>query len=358
MLSHGKTLVLIASLSLLSSCASERRRDIEHMSAEIARPVRLSDVADGRARFRGIFCELTAAHGPSFPDDRPCDQALVRLADEPDADQRPVSIGAAKIPLHFVFVTGIFGECVSHLGSPFSDAYDHLKTLGYTAQPLVVSGRSSSEANAVLIDQRLNEVLATLGDNVVLVGYSKGIADILVALQKYPLAPWRARVRAIVSVAGAVNGSPLADELGGLYRSIASRVPWPTCPPGDRGGVDSLSRVERIAALVAPTTDERIRYFSVVALPVRNGVNPLLAPFYNELSSIDPRNDGQVLAYDAILPRSTLLAYADADHWAIALPFNRSDHPSAKLLAGNNAYPREILIESVARFIEEALVSR
>jgi hypothetical protein len=46
------------------------------------------------------------------------------------------------------------------------------------------------------------------------------------------------------------------------------------------------------------------------------------------LSEWDERNDGQVLAVDAVLPGSTLLAEARADHWDVALPRDR--HPSAR----------------------------
>ena len=44
----------------------------------------------------------------------------------------------------------------------------------------------------------------------VLVGYSKGISDILDAVVAYP--EIRSRVAAVVSVAGAVGGSPLAND--------------------------------------------------------------------------------------------------------------------------------------------------
>ncbi len=81
----------------------------------------------------------------------------------------------------------------------------------------------------------------------------------------------------------------------------------------------------------------------------------MLSSFQQKLDKIDPRNDGQVLAYDAVFPKGTLLGYADADHWSVAPPFNRSAHSAAQFLSGNNAYPREILIEAVARFIEESL---
>jgi hypothetical protein len=32
-----------------------------------------------------------------------------------------------------------------------------------------------------------------------------------------------------------------------------------------------------------------------------------------------PRNDGLLLIYDQIIPGGTLLGYANADHWSVAL---------------------------------------
>jgi hypothetical protein len=63
---------------------------------------------------------------------------------------------------------------------------------------------------------------------------------------------------------------------------------------------------------------------------------------------IDPRNDGQVLADDALLPGSTLLAEPQADHWALALPFER--HPQAWLRAmAAPPYPREALFRALVK---------
>jgi hypothetical protein len=42
-----------------------------------------------------------------------------------------------------------------------------------------------------------------------------------------------------------------------------------------------------------------------------------------KLSQVDSRNDSQVIFYDQVIPGSVLLGYLNADHWAIAVPFNR-----------------------------------
>ena len=82
----------------------------------------------------------------------------------------------------------------------------------------------------------------------------------------------------------------------------------------------------------------------------------MLRPSYDDLSMIDPRNDGQLLFYDQIVPGSTLLGYLNADHWAIAMPIVR-DVAAARLLVDRNAFPREILLEAILKQIEEDLIT-
>ena len=47
--------------------------------------------------------------------------------------------------------------------------------------------------------------------------------------------------------------------------------------------------------------------------------------------------------------------FSTADHWAIAVPLNRSHPVISRSLVDKNDYPREALLEAVLRFIEEDL---
>jgi hypothetical protein len=72
---------------------------------------------------------------------------------------------------------------------------------------------------------------------------------------------------------------------------------------------------------------------------------------------VDPLNDSQVVFYDALVPGGALLGYLNADHWAVAMPFNR-EHPAiADTIVTRNAFPREVLLEAIARFVEESLLA-
>ena len=82
----------------------------------------------------------------------------------------------------------------------------------------------------------------------------------------------------------------------------------------------------------------------------------MLRSSYDDLSMIDPRNDGQLLFYDQIVPGSTLLGYLNADHWAIAMPIAR-DVEVARLFVDHNACPREVLLEAILKQIEEDLIT-
>lgn len=51
------------------------------------------------------------------------------------------------------------------------------------------------------------------------------------------------------------------------------------------------------------------------------------------------------------------MGFLNADHWAVAVPINRSHPAVSKTLVNHNDYPREALLEAVLRFVEEDLAS-
>src|SRR6185295_16973009 len=162
---------------------------------------------DGRARFREIYCGVSA----SAPDSTgtTCETALVRLSDEPPARSDSAALPQPDPKLHILFVAGAFGECFQNSAPPVAAAIAKLSALGYRIRTVFVDGRSSSTYNAGQIARAVREEPLENGDKLVLVGYSKGTPDILEFLVRNPdLAP---RVDAVVSIAGTVNGSPLGD---------------------------------------------------------------------------------------------------------------------------------------------------
>ena len=97
-----------------------------------------------------------------------------------------------------------------YLVSTFQFALGHLQDLGYHTALIKVDGLSSSTHNARQIRDAVVAMDLAPDERLVLVGYSKGTPDILEGLATYP--ELARRVAAVVSVAGAVGGSPLADD--------------------------------------------------------------------------------------------------------------------------------------------------
>ncbi len=163
------------------------------------------------------------------------------------------------------------------------------------------------------------------------------------------------RTAAFVSIAGSVNGSPLAHIMPGIAPLIGGVIPGVHCKPGDEQGLADLARARRIAWLASQQLPSGPRYFSLVTFEDRAHISLILQPSYGRLAEIDPRNDGNMIQSDQILPRATLLGYVQADHWAVAIPFLRRYPVLAAGIIDQNAFPREVLLEALARYLEETL---
>ncbi len=88
----------------------------------------------------------------------------------------------------------------------------------------------------------------------------------------------------------------------------------------------------------------------------RERISQALRGNHDRLSLMDPRNDGQLLYHDQIVPGSTLLGYVNADHWAVAMPMNRVYPTLSMAFANRSPFPREMLLEAIVRDVEEALI--
>ena len=316
--------------------------------------VSLAKIEDGRGRFREIYCAVQKDHGATLPYNRPCGEVISHLGDEPEPKGNPVSLGPSKLKLRVLVVPGLFNDCIK-FSSVYSYACAHLESYGYMAQSLLVSGRSSSTHNALQIRNALLDMEFQPGERIVLVGYSKGVPDILEAVVAYP--EIRQRIAAVVSVAGAVNGSPLAEQIDNPYQELLKKIPVPQCPPGVGDPIESLKRSTRLQWLSRNRLPESIKYFSLVAFAGRDDISAILHASYDQLALIDPRNDSQVIFYDAIIPGSTLLGFVKADHWAVAMPFSQDAPQLSSWLIDKNEFPREVLLEAMIRFVEENLMA-
>ena len=305
-------------------------------------------ITDERTRFRRHFCaEFDQERRPD--DTLACDAWLHRLADEMDATPAP---SPGRVRLQALFVTGAFSECFGDSARPFASAIDALAGSGDDFGSIVVGGRSGTKHNALQIAEFVETWPVDPEKPLVLFGHSKGAIDILQFLVDYP--ELASRVRAVVSVAGAIGGSPLADRYDGLYDLLFSHLPTSHCEKGDRQVVDSLRTDTRSEWLAENVLPRHIRYYSLVAFTTRERTARALVPFWESLLRDSRRNDGQLLPVHSMLPESSLLAYVNADHWAIATELEK-EHG---LIAGRPdpaPFPHRALLSSILWTVGEDL---
>jgi len=350
-MSNALCTVLAAVCLLLAGCPGGTMQPYTLATPPLALlPASQAGIEDGRGLFREIYCAVQRDHGAALPYDRPCGEALQRLEGEPAPTAKPVVLGKPVSGLRYFLVPGLYSDCIE-ASKAFSYARAHVVRLGYRVDDLAVSGWSDSAHNAKMIREALAAADFARGERAVLIGYSKGVPDILQALVEYP--EIAGRVAAVVSVAGAVGGTPLTESMGELQKNIMGRNPVVACPPGVGDPMASLQRSTRQRWLSQNRLPPGVKYFSLVSFAGREDISTVLQVNYDRLAEIDPRNDSQLIFYDQIIPGSTLLGYVRADHWAVAMPF--SQDRVAPVLIDRNEFPREVLLESILRFVEEKL---
>ena len=314
-------------------------------------------VNDRRGRFREIACAVIEAHGESQPGYLPCAEALTRLGHEPGADGEPVALGPSRRGLVAAMVPGVGWDCFSNW-LDFQRLPDSLEErFGYRGYMLEVDGLSGTANNARQIRDRIvADAAEGMNAPLVMIGYSKGAPDILEAVVAYP--EIRPHIAAVVSVAGAIGGSPLANAASEGELDLLRHVPKADCTRGDDEGVESLRPAVRRAWLAANPLPDDFPYYSVVTLPEEDRISRIMHGTHRKLARIDPRNDGQLIAWDQVIPGSTLVGYLNADHWAVAVPISESHPFLGRTLVDGNAYPWRAMLEAVMRFVEEDLDRR
>ena len=298
------------------------------------------DTANLSASFADVFCSVLKQNNPGGGEWGPCSRYIDSPGKE-DAKLAPLSKN-----YRILIVPGILSSCVS--GTPaFQEGQDALKKAGMDVDLLQVPN-DSSESNAKIIGQYLREHTASDPRKYILVGYSKGAPDIQVALaHETGIAE---KVAAFVTVAGASGGSPVADLLPQIAEKYMKINPLQSCKGDLSTGFKSLQRQVRQAFLAAHPVSP-VPTYSLIARSDQTTTSKSLLETWRVLASYGSAQDGQLLRDDAIVPGAKFLGAALADHFAVALPFDKSTDSAIRSGMDKASYPRAALLESLVRFI-------
>jgi pimeloyl-ACP methyl ester carboxylesterase len=353
-----KILILAVAYISFSGCISPIQHEMTtEFPASVLYAVGTSPVRDGRAHFRDIFCRLLAADPDYEGQTRACEDFLLRFNDEPPWDGLPEPLSTIRrIRYRVMIVPGFFNECFADIALPFEKSGELLDDPRFKIDELIVRGLSSSDFNAEYIAATIDNLDLEGDEKLVLIGHSKGAVDILHYLVNYPNASQR--IAAVVSVAGAINGSPIAARLSEIYAGLARYLVFGKCDAGDGGAMNSLQPAFRMSWLAANPLPESVHYFSLAACTRRDNINMLLKPGYDLLWIDSPRNDGLLLACDQIIPGGTLLGYANADHWSVALPLENKSLLISETVQAPKKFPRKILLHAILVYVAETLESK
>ncbi len=316
-----RTACSIGAMALLAACATPPVPQVD-VSADKLPDIAYLKVQDLRAEYRQAFCQRLPANAR-------CDDVLLHFPGErgqvwssevaTSPVQQKEAIAALTKRFRIALAPGFLTGCTGSVSMPLTDTLDALLAQGFDAKLLKIEGRGSTEQNGDLIAQQLSEAPNDPRTWIVL-GYSKGLPDTLDALVRHPVLS--RNVAAILSYAGALGGSLVADDLGSWKEKLVEALPMPGCAAGDGASIRELHRDVRRAWWDANRSRVHVPIFSLVGTPRPERVSPGLRKYYEQIAPVSAFNDGQLLATDAIVPGSRFLGYVNADHWGIAIPMS------------------------------------
>jgi hypothetical protein len=213
----------------------------------------------------------------------------------------------------------------------------------------------SSEANGAAIAKYLADHMITDQRKYIVLGYSKGAPDVQTALALNPAA--KNAVAAFIAVAGAIGGSAIADILPAQANGWINRFKLGKCEGDVVTAFNSLKKNVRQAFLAAHP-DPVVPSYSLPAVADRAHTSKALLESWQLMSLLARRQDSQLAYEDAILPGSTVLGIARADHLAVALPFDKATDSTIRGMADQGHYPRAALLETLIRFVVSDLETR
>lgn len=299
------------------------------------------DSNDTSDRFADYFCSVLKQENPDTGEWGDCSQYIE------DTGKTDFKLTGLSKNYRILIVPGFMSSCFAD--SPaFEEGQQVLKNRFGLDVNLLQVPNDSSDDNAAVIGTYIRENGPKDPRKFILVGYSKGTPDLQVALAKQNIAPYTA---AFISVAGASGGSVIADVLpNSADQFIRSYFKMGNCKGDLTTGFKSLRRSERQAFLGAyPNTV--VPTYSIIAHSEKSGTSKALVQTWDLLTAYDKRQDGQLTQSDAIVPNSKYLGALIGDHFAVALPFDKSKDAAIRSGMDKTRFPRAALLESLLRFV-------
>jgi len=326
---------LIPVCLLLLGCPKKFNKDI---------PLVELKAKDQSGAFADIFCSLlNTEKRPDGTSWGKCSQWLE------GANPHTTTLQTIDSTYRYLLIAGFGSDCLSGPHATFVDSIDHLKSVhSYVAETLPVSAFGSSEFNARQIAGYLNAQFTADQRKYIVLGYSKGTADLEVALANEP--GIKDKVAALVTLSGTVQGSRLLGQShpASAQNKQAAAI---TCTPGDGGGLKSMSPEVR-QKFLSDHPDPLVPTYSVAAYSREQDTSRILLPFWADLSQYGKAEDSQMLAAEAVYPKGSYLGLLRRDHWAIAIPFEPS------VLVDKGDFPRPQLFEAILRFVTADLTAQ
>ena len=304
------------------------------------------DISDFSGTFANLFCSTLKQNNPDTGQWGACEKYI----DAPGKEN--IALGPVSTKYRILIVPGILSSCVPDTPA-FLEGQKALRDKYGVTVELLQAPNDSSEDNAKMIAQYLREHTAGADKRkYIVVGYSKGAPDVQTALAREQGVT--AAVAAFVTVAGASGGSPIAEVLPAQADKWIQMFKMGSCKGDLSAGFKSLRKSVR-EAFLADYPEPLVPTYSLAAASDRSNTSKALLQTWQLLSSYGVLQDGQLTKNEAIVPGAKLLGILKGDHFAVALPFDKSQQSALASFMGGNPYPRAALLESVVRFVLEDL---
>jgi hypothetical protein len=299
---------------------------------------------DLSAGFAQTFCSVLQAESPDGGSWGNCLQYL----HEPTSPA-PSATSLAAMPAsayRVLIIPGVLSSCQAGTQA-FSEGQAHLREKHGMVAEFLQMPNDTSPANGQRISQYLREKMQADKRKYIVVAYSKGAPDVQEALAADPDA--QSSVAALVTVAGAVGGSPIAATMPSIVERYTANLKLGSCEGDIAQAFSSLRRDVR-RQFLTDHPDPLVPSFSLAAVSDAANTSKMLLEAWKLLFSYDSRTDSQLIQEDALIPGGNFLGVLRADHLAVALNYESSTDSTIRSAADHNHYPRAALFEAAVRF--------